>query len=160
MKHLELEKRLKAHIRKRRIIEAALSAVFLIILIVFAVLYEQSKTVEEIAWGPITHQSVTYNKDFLWGIMVGVLGYIPFVIFLIADFIFPKIVTFEINDDYITFYRGLIHTNLYINGELNDSITFGYYLEATLSDRTKVNVALGKWSAHFTFTNGHPPIDV
>lgn len=160
MKHLELEKRLKAHIRKRRIIEAALSAVFLIILIVFAVLYEQSKTVEEIAWGPITNQSVTYNKDFLWGIMVGVLGYIPFVIFLIADFIFPKIVTFEINSDYITFYRGLIHTNLYINGELNDSITFGYYLEATLSDRTKVNVALGKWSAHFTFTNGHPPIDV
>ena len=160
MKHLELEKRLKAHIRKQRIIEAALSAVFLIILIVFAILYEQSKVIDEIGWGPIKHQSITYNRDFMWGIMVGVLGYIPSVIFLISDFIFSKLITFEINNDYVTFYRGLVHTNLYINGELNDSITFGYYLEATLSDRTKVNVARGKWSAHFTFTNGHPPIDV
>ena len=49
---------------------------------------------------------------------------------------------------------------LYINGELQENISYGYYMEATLSDGTKVNVALGKWSAHFTFSNGHPPLDV
>ena len=47
-----------------------------------------------------------------------------------------------------------------MNGDLKTGCIFGYYLEAPLSDRTKVNVALGKWSAHFTFENGHPSIDV
>ena len=51
--------------------------------------------------------------------------------------------------------------DLYINGEYKDGLLlFGYHLEATLSDGTKVNVAIGKWSAHMTFSNGHPPIDL
>ena len=160
MKYLELEQELRARIKKRRMIEAVLSLVCLIILIVFAVLYEQSKVVEEIEWGPITHQSVTYNTDFLWGIMVGACGFVISIIFLIADCIFSKLIIFEVKGDYITFYRGMVHTNLYVNGEQKDGITYGYYLEATLSDRTKINVALGKWSAHITFSDGHPSIDV
>ena len=124
-------------------------------------LYEQSRVVEEVGWGPIKYQNVSYNNDLTWGILVGALGFIPAIIFLIGDFVFGKLATFEVNGDFITFYRGLLHNNLYINGELKDSLTlFGYYLEAPLSDRTKVNVALGKWSAHMTFSNGHAPIDV
>lgn len=75
MKHIELEQELRVRIRRRRIIESVLSIVFLAIAITFAVLYEQSKVVEEIGWGPIRHQSVTYNYDFAWGILVGCIGF-------------------------------------------------------------------------------------
>jgi hypothetical protein len=161
MNYIELEEKLRKRIKKRRIIEAALIVAFLIIVIVFSVLYEQSKVVEEISFGPIKYQDITYNNDFTWGILVGALGFIPTVIYLICDFIFSKLVTFEVGNDYITFYRGIAHINLYVNGEYKDGLSlYGYYLEAALSDNTRVNVALGKWSAHFTFTNGHPPIDV
>ena len=160
MKHSELDNALRTHIKKRRTIEVVLSVIFLTTIIIFSILYGQSKVVEEIGWGPIKHQFVSYNYDFTWGILVGYLGFVISSIFLIGDLVFSKLKTFEINSDYITLYRGINHTNLYINGEKKDSITLGYYLEATLSDRTKVNVALGKWSAHITFSNGHPPIDV
>ena len=160
MNYADLEKALKKQIKKNRIIERVLSFLFLVVLIVFWVLFEQSKVIEEIGFGPIKHQSVTYNHSFSWGILIGSLGFIISVIFLIADYIFTKLVTFEISGDFITFYRGLVHTNLYINGELKDSIIYGYYMETMLSDRTTVNVALGKWSAHFTFSNGHQSIDI
>ncbi len=161
MKHIELENELKTRISKRRIIEAVLSLAFLIVIIVFAVLYVRSKEVEVLAdAGCVKYISVTWNYNLAWGILVGALGFISCLIFWICDFVFTKLVTFEINGDFVTFYRGIVHTNLYVNGEQKAGISVGYYLEAPLSDRTKVNVALGKWSAHFTFSNGHPPIDV
>lgn len=160
MKHVDLENQLRAHIKKRRIIAASISATFLSVLIVFSILYNQSKVVNELGWGPIKNQSVTYNYNLTWGIMVGVLGLIPALITFLADYMFSKLATFEINGDHITFYRSIVHTALYINGAEKDRISLGYYLEATLSDKSKVNVALGKWSAHITFSNGHPPIDV
>ena len=161
MKYITLENELKKRIRKRRIAEAILSVIFLTITIVFNVLYEQSAVVEEITFGPIKHQSVTYNTDYLWGIFLGFFGLTPSFIFLIADFFASKVVTFEISGDYITFYRGIFGMDLYVNGEHKDGLLlFGYHLEATLSDGTKVNAAIGKWSAHLTFSNGHPPIDL
>lgn len=160
MKHLELEQELRAHIRKRRIIEATLSVAFLAITILFAVLYAQSAVVEEISWGPIKHQTVTYNHNYSWGVLVGILGLTPSLVFWVADGLFSRLVTFEVSGDFVTFYRGIVHTNLYVNGVLNDSVSYRHYLEAPLSDGSKVNVALGKWSAHFTFSNGHPSMDV
>ena len=161
MKHIELENALKKRIKKRRRIAGVLSIIFLIIVVVFGVLYEESKVVEEIGFGSIKYQSVTYNYNFLWGILVGWLGFIPSIVFLIEDFLFSKLVTIEVQGDYITFYRGIIHRNLYVNGEYRDGLSlFSYYLETSLSDGTKVTVALGRWSAHLTFSNGHAPIDV
>lgn len=160
MGHTELERELKMRMRKGRIIEAILCAAFLAMIIGFSVARERSKVVTEIGWGPISHQSVTYNESFQWGIIVGVLGLIICTIYLIGDFVFSKLNTVEVNGDYITLYRGALHTNLYVNGEYKDGLAVGYHLEASLSDKSKVNVALGKWSAHLTFTNGHSPIDV
>lgn len=161
MNHIVLENKLRSRVRKRRIVEIILCIVFLITSLIFMIAYEQSKVIDEIEWGPIKHQSVTYDHDLAWGILIGWLGFIPSVTSLIADHIFSKLVTTEVNGDHITFYRGFVHTNLYVNGEYKDGLSlFGYYLEATLSDGTKVNVALGKWSAHLTFSNGQPPIDV
>ena len=160
MKHIELENELRARMKRRRIIEGVLSLIFLIVTIVFAVLYGQSMVVEEISIGPIKHQTVTYNHNFTWGILVGALGLVNAGICWICDLLFTKLETVQINGDFLTFYRGILHTNLYVNGEQKAGAAGGYYLEATLSDGTKVNVALGKWSAHMTFSNGHPPIDV
>ncbi len=160
MNHIMLEDELRNYIRKRRIIEGVVCAVFLVILVVFVALYEQSRAVEEVDWGFKTHYVVTYNNDYLWGILIGSLGTILLGIWLIADFVFSRFTTVEVNGDYITLYRGVLHSNLYVNGEYKDGMVMGYYLEATLSDRTKVNVALSKWSAHLTFTNGYPPIDI
>ena len=160
MKHMELENELKTRIRNRRIVEAVLSVVFLVIAVTFTALRDESKVVEEIGLGIVSYQSVTYNNDYLWGILVGVLGLIPSVLFLLADLLCSKVVTFKVNRDYITFYRGLVHTKLYVNGAEKGSIAYGYYFEAPLSDGTKVTVMRGKWSAHCVFSNGHPPIDV
>ena len=109
MKHIELEKELNAHIRKRRIVEAVLGVVFLIIGVTFHVLREESRVVEIIGEGIFTYQYVTYNNDFLWGIVVGIMGFIPSVLFLFADLLCSKVVTFQINRDILTFYRGFIH---------------------------------------------------
>ena len=160
MKHIELEKELNAHIRKRRIVEAVLGVVFLVIGITCNVLREESRVVEEIGEGIFTYQYVTYNNDFLWGIMVGIMGFIPSVLFLIADILCSKVISFRINRDVLTYYRGFVHTKLYVNGEEKGSIAYGYYFEAPLSDGTKVTVMRGKWSAHLVFSNGHSPIDV
>lgn len=160
MKHIELENELRAQMKKRRMVEAGLCIAFLIVIVVFAVLYAQSMVIEEIAYGPIKHQSITYNQNFILVALVGALGLLFAGIFLAGDFAFSKVVTFEVGNDFVTFYRGNTCTNLYVNGEQKDGTTVGYHLEASLSDGTKVNVALGKGSAHITFSNGHPPIDV
>jgi len=161
MNHFDLERKLKNHIKKRRIVEIIFSIVFFIIAISFMIAYEQSRTVEEVTWGPIKQQSVTYNQNLAWGILVGWLGFIPSVITLIVDFVSARLVTIEVAGSYITFYRGLFHINLYVNGEFKDGLTlFGYHLETKLPDGIQVNVALGKWSAHLSFSNGHPSKDV
>ena len=161
MQHPVIEKELRNRIKKRRMIEIIICTIFLMITISFTIAHAQSRVVEEIDYGFIKRQSVTYNSDLMWGIMIGLLGFIPSIIFLIEDFVFSRLATVEVNGNYLTFYRGLIHTSLYVNGEYKDGLSlFGYYLEAPLPDGTKVTVALGKWSVHLTFSNGYPSIDV
>ena len=162
MKHTELATELKARIRKRRAWEIIICAAFLLMIVIFNILYGQSKVVEEISIGSIKRYFVTYNEDLMWGILIGAFGLIYSAIFLIVDFIFTQVVTFDVDEDSITFYRGCVHTDLYINGEKCDSLSFGFRncMEAALSDGTKMNVALGKYSARFIFSNGHPSMDI
>ncbi len=161
MKYLELENELKQRIKKRRVILGTISAVFLVLLIVFWILYLTSGEVTVTGWGPFEYRSVTYNENLKWGMMVGLVGFIYSIIFFILDLICSKFITVEVNADHITFYRGLGHVRLYVNGELKDGLSlFKYYLEAPLSDGSRVNVSVGRWSAHMTFTNGHSAIDV
>ena len=162
MKYTELSTELNDRIRKRRIGGIIIGVIFLMILIVFNILYGQSKVVEEISVGSIERHSITYNGNFMWGILIGGFGLIYSVIFLIVDFVFSQVVAFDIDGDHITFYRGCVHTDLYVNGEKCDRLSFGFRnrMEATLSDGTKMNVALGKYSAHFMFSNNHPSMDI
>lgn len=157
MNHQILDNELRAKIKKIRLIETAVCAVSFVLTIFFWIMYDQSRVVEEVIFG---YQSVTYNTAWLWGIMPCVLILIFSFILLCCDLIFTKLDTVEVNGYYVTLYRGY-RTYLYVDGELKDTLGFvGYFLEATLPDRTKVTVSLGKWSAHLTFSNGHPPIDL
>ncbi len=137
--------------------------IFIVIGIIFSVLYEQSKVVEEITSegilaGVFTYQSVTYNENLTWGIVLGFAGAVFPASFLLADCMSSKFETVEVFGAHITLYRGFLRNYLYENGECIASGT-DYYLEAALSDRTKVTVSFGKWSAHMTFSNGRSPID-
>ena len=161
MSHTELETMLKKRIKRHRIIELALSALFFVLLAVFALLYWQSREVKEVGFWLLKHQTVSYNDNYLWGVLAGVLGLTFSGVFLVSDLLFCKVRTVEVGVDHLTLYRGLARTHLYINGTLQDSLSaFGYYLEGTLSDRSKVNVALSKWSAHLTFSNRHEAVDM
>jgi hypothetical protein len=163
MQYVALENQLKAHIKRRRTLEAILCGVFLALAIFFGILREQSKVVEEIAFGPIQYEIVTYKEGYGFGIGFGFCGLTLCGIYLLMDHMMSKVVSFDVNEDHITFYRGIFHTNLYVNGECADRVVFNpssYYLEAGLSDGSTVTAALGKWSAHITFSNGHIAVDV
>jgi len=161
MNHLTLEEELWRKVNKRRIINAAVGTVALAVVIGCWFAYESSKVVEQIGSGFLSYQHVTYNTNWLWGIFVGVFPLIYAVIFLICDFLFTIIASIEVNGSFVTLYRGFSQVNLYVDGVCKDSLfLFGYYLEASLPDGTKVNAALGKWSAHLTFSNGYPAVDM
>ena len=160
MDHIQLEAHLRARIKKRRTAGMLCCVLCLAITVLFTILYVQSRTVTVLGEGLLQYQSVTYNYSLTFGIAFGLLGLVLCASFLFVDLLCGRAATFEVNHDHITLYRGFVHNSLYVNGECKDSVCNGYYLEATLSDGTKVNVALGKWSAHLTFTSGHPPIDV
>ena len=161
MLHVELEKRLNLRMKKRRIILACFSSLFLIITVVFSVLYSGSRTVEEIDYFFGVMQNITYNYNYAWGILVGVIGLVWCFGFFLSDILFCKLCTIEVNSSFVTYYRGLSKNELYINGEYRDGcLLYGYYLEATLPDLTKVMVSIGKWSARISFSNGHPSVEI
>ena len=149
MKHLALEKELTAKIRKRRLIECGVTAGLFAFAILFAVLYENSKVYEESFLGDLATDS---NIVLYWFMAAAI-----FAIFLFVDFSHSNFRTVEYHGGYITFYRGMFKCYLYFNGELKGS-SAGYYLEANITAGTKVTVAIGRWSAHMTFSNGHRPI--
>ena len=155
MKHLELEKELTSKIRKRRIIECGVTAGLFAFAILFAVLYENSKVYKESFLGDLVTDS---NMVFYWFMAVCFMAAAIFAIFLFVDFLHSNFRTVEYHGGYITFYRGMWKNYLYFNGELKGS-SAGYYLEANITAGTKVTVAIGKWSAHMTFSSGHSPID-
>ena len=156
MKHLELEKELTAKIKKRRIIECGVTAGLFAFAILFAVLYENSKVYEESFLGGYWVDES--NMAFYWLMAVCFMAAAIFAIFLFVDFLHSNFRTVEYHGGYITFYRGMLKSYLYFNGELKGS-SEGYYLEANLTAGTKVTVSIGKWSAHMTFSSGHSPID-
>lgn len=154
-----LENQLKQRIRNRRMTEALLCVLFLAVAIGFMVAYEESRVVEELGFGPFKYQSVTYHYDLGFGVLAGALGLCFSGSFLLVDLCSCRLTAIQVGNDQLLFYRGLIHTTLYVNGKANRACG-SYYLEAPLSDGTKATVSLSKWSAHITFANGHPAVDI
>ena len=160
MQYTELEKKLKKRVRIQRLVKAVLSVIFFVITMIFYMLYESSKVVEDIGLELISYQEITYNTDYLFGVMVGLLGLIPSAWFLLMDFLITKIVSVKVGHDVITFYRGAFGSTLDINGAQKDSKGYARYLEGILSDGTRVTVMVrGTRKGRFIFSNGHPPIE-
>ncbi len=160
MQYTELEKKLKKRVRIQRLVKAVLSVIFFVITMIFYMLYESSKVVEDIGLELISYQEITYNTDYLFGVMVGLLGLIPSAWFLLMDFLITKIVSVKVGHDVITLYRGSFGSTLYINGAQKDSKGYTRYLEGILSDGTRVTVMVrGTRKGRFIFSNGHPPIE-
>ena len=155
-----MEKKLKKRVRIQRLVKAVLSVIFFVITMIFYMLYESSKVVEDIGLELISYQEITYNTDYLFGVMVGLLGLIPSAWFLLMDFLITKIVSVKVGHDVITLYRGAFGSTLYINGAQKDSKGYARYLEGILSDGTRVTVMVrGTRKGRFIFSNGHPPIE-
>lgn len=156
---LSLEDQLKRHIHRRRITEALLCLFFLAIAIGFAVAYENSRFVDEIDFGFYTHQSVSYNYDLAFGILAGVMGLFFCGCFLLVDLFCCKVASIQVGNDHLVFYIGFSRPTLYINNTAHHAQR-AHYLEAPLSDDSKVIVSLGKWSSHISFTNGYPAVNI
>ncbi len=158
----ELEQKLRRQIQKNRIIWAVVTLAGLIITIVFTILRENSRQVEII--GPpdffLSYKKVTYNNNFAFGILSGVLIGM-YGLALLAGSLFNRFETTSAGQDTITVYRGMLHSILYINGEERDRIapfSYKYFMEAPLSNGSTVTVALSRfYRFRITFSNGQKP---
>lgn len=153
------EYQLRQRIRRHRITEVMLCLFFLSIAIGFAVAYEESRVVDEIDFGFYTHQSVTYNYDLGFGVLAGGMGLLFCGTFLLVDLLCCKVASIQVGSDHLVFYRGFSRPTLYVNGTARRA-QMAHYLEAPLSDGSKVTISMGKRSSHISFSNGHPAVDL
>ncbi len=152
---LKKEEELKKRVKKRRIIMGAIFAVFFIMFIVLSVLYNGSRTVEIVDYGVVELEEVSYNEAYNIGSIFCFIVFMLTSLDFIMDLIYSRLTTVEMNGNYVTYYKGLVHNELYINGEYKDGfVYYGYYLEGTLPDMTRVTVSVGRNSAHMSFSNG------
>ncbi len=164
-----MEEKIHRRILRIRGIWGGIALLGLAILILFAVLYSDSREVVTVGGDSGTilgdwlkYEYVTYNYNLGFGIAAGVIILIWGLAFLLSSF-FLKCYRISCGIDTLLLYRGFFNCELYLNDTLVDSFvgSFRTYLEAKLSDRSTATVTLSRWSgAHITFSNGRPPIDV
>ncbi len=161
----QLEIKLHKIITKRRIIEGVLSLVFTILWVTCYFLRENSKVVTTI--GEIfTYRQVTYNNNYIIGVVIGLMfGMLALVLFL-TDLIMCRFASTEANGHYITVYRGLIYSILYINGEEVGRLggfIWNNVIEATLPDGVKVTTSIQRaffCLAHISYSDHNQSVDI
>ena len=159
MDYIELEKRLKRRKNLTCLVLGVLLAVFLAVGVVFSVLYNNSREEVNLGGQFLPYTQVTYNSNYAIVMCIGYILFIFCLIFFVVALL-GRVDTIKVGESFVTLYRGLDGIALYVNGELQDKITFvGYYLEGKLKDGSIVHVSLGNFSARLTFSNGHDPFD-
>lgn len=159
--HLELDARLRRHVRKVRLIELAIALGLFALGVLFAIIRETQKVVTLIEppfRAPYEHVDypigLTFAMQFTYTLAVLAL------LWFALGFLYGKIDTVEVKDDFVTLYRGFASVILYVNGIEQSRSRF--YLEGKLSDRSTVTVSLSRnalW-AHISFSNGQKSIDL
>jgi len=147
----KLEKELSQYLRKRKIRTAILFGVFLIIGVVFSALREATKEVVVHDIGFLSYETVTYNDNYVFGILIGFLTATVIGCILFSDLMFCSFKTAEVNAHYITVYRGMNKCSVYINGEEKDNIgmlSFTNVVDTRLPDGTKISVAFSRSFFH------------
>ena len=142
MSHIELEKQLNQRLKKKRIILGIISGVLFIIIMAFLSAYDASKVVEEITIGSFTYEEVSYDYNYMFGVLFGTMLFIPTLLIFITDIIFSGVTTVEVNGYYVSFYCGQVHRNLYVNGEYREGALPGnYYLETKLPGKENIIIS-------------------
>lgn len=80
-----------SHSKKRQILEAVLSVLFLLMAVLFLMLYFRSKTYEPVNFGDTQFQNIIYNDNYGSAYYFCLNASIVSAIVLIVDFVFSKI---------------------------------------------------------------------
>ncbi len=153
--HTEIEMKLKARAKRTRIINSAISASLLILLVIFFIIREFTKTVTDLGFG---HKSIVYNVNISLATGLIFTAFVISLLYLIFALILGKIDTVEVNGNIITLYRGIGAVELYINGKKVDRD--GGVLKGKLNDGSFVLISMSRnhFFAQMEFTNGHSDI--
>ncbi len=155
---------LEAGLRKRvlrfRLIIGAIALALLISSLVLFAIREETKEIisTDYPWGGAAEVKYDLDIDFAAKLLMGFF-FIVLVLFGFS-FIYGRVDTADVGGSRITLYRGMASLELYVDGELADCL--GYFLEGKLVDGSSVTVSVSRnaFSAHMSFSNGHPPIDL
>ncbi len=139
-------------------INLAVSVLFFVLFIVFAILRESTKTVKELGFGVI---STDYEQSYTVLTVLGFFAMSISFVYLIGNLILGKTETLSVGGSTVTLYLGW-SARLYIDGECVTQSGYSYYLEGKLKDGSSVTVSLNRnhMYAHMAFSNGHPSVEI
>lgn len=146
----------------RRVIEALIFVVLLVVTLIFTYLYQESRTVRLIGDFIFQYEEVEYNSNYaICAALFGISAFCAFMTFLV-DIIGCRVLVTESKGDQIIITINPFGYKLYINENLNDAFIWGRtFLEGTLSDGVKM-VASAQFfqSFHLTFSDNRDSIDL
>ncbi len=161
-----LERELSRRLRTRRIVTGILHIVFLILGVMFTVMREATKEVVVIGEGIFSYDYVTYNDNYVIGIVPCLLIATAAGCILFTDVIFSRYRTIEVNGHSITVYRGMHRCLVYVDGEETDCIgpfSMTHVVDGRLPEGTKFSVSFSRGAlllAHISFSDDNLPIDL
>lgn len=163
-----MEKQLSRRILKRRIIAGAVAVLFLALFIVCYCLREASKEVivhEGYLFIP-SWEEVKYNNQYIPWIVIGIYGTVMAGIWLLCDIVSCKFRTVEKDQHYITLYRGMVHSVVYIDAEEKGRLgafSRAKVVEAKLPNNVKITVSFSRnifYIAHISFSDDTRSIEL
>lgn len=164
---LVLEKELKKRLIIERAIFGVIALAFLAMGISCHALREASREVITHQIGSHTYETVSYNNDYVFGIALGLAGAIGSSAMLFVDFIVCHYKTIEVKDCYITVFRSMGKTAVYVNGEEKGRLElFGWEIptiEIWLPSKVKLIVTFSRtWisTAQISFSDHTPSIEI
>ena len=161
----ELELKLKNKTKKRKLIKWIFVITFILCVIIFSVLFNESK--EVVVYGEnFTWEVIEYNEGYILGIVFSVLGLISSIILLVIEYLFCKYGTVETKGHYITVFKTLTKNTVYINGELNSkiySISMKFHHQIKLPNDVGVSIIFLPFPlrlARFSFEDDTPTVEL
>ena len=164
---LVLEKELKKRLIIERAIFGVIALAFLAMGISCHALREASREVITHQIGSSTYETVSYNDDYIFGIALGFCGGISLAAVPFLDFILCGFKTVTHKGGYITVFRSMGRSSVYVNGEEKGRLGFfGWEIptvEVWLPNRVKAIITFSRgWMsmAQIAFSDNTPSIEV
>lgn len=160
----EFEAKLSKKTSKRRWTTGLICLGLLALFILFMTLREFTKEV-------IVHdgyiflpawEEVRYNSAYIPLCVFSFLGSFLAGIFLLCDFLFCKLYTFEHTPHFITVYRGMLHNTVYVDGKEADTLgpfTYRNVVEIKLPTGVKAIVSFGRYHSQISYSDDTPSVE-